>query len=92
MLLLLAGAYNRVDTKATTEGTLQLPVSLLLLRTSPSFGRGSGCFPLLPVTRFTPEQMKHKGIVMQIMPDCVDRGIQTDVYAWDRLMVREAVQ
>jgi hypothetical protein len=92
MLPLLAGAYNRVDTKATTEGTLQLPVPLLLLRTSPSFGRGSGCLPLLPVTRFTPEQMKHKGIVMQIMPDCVDRGIQTDVYAWDRLLVREAVQ
>jgi hypothetical protein len=83
-----AGAYNRVDTKATTEGTLQLPVSLLLLRTSPAFGGPFGCRPLVPVTQFTPEQMKHKGVVLQIMPDCINMDLLLDVNIWDSILVR----
>jgi hypothetical protein len=87
-LLLPAGAFSRVDTKATTARQLQLPVSLVLLRTSPSLGRTDGCFPLVPITRMTAEQMRSKGLVMQIMPDCMDRGVQTDPNIWEWLLVR----
>jgi hypothetical protein len=36
----------------------------------------------------TPEQMKYKGVVLQIMPDCVGRGIGGDPNIWDWLLVR----
>lgn len=86
-----AGAYTRVDTKATTSGTMRLPVSLLLLRTSPAFGSASGCEPLVPVTRMQrAQQMKDKGIVLQIMPDCLGRGISSSPEIWDWLLVRLA--
>ncbi|WIA28016.1 hypothetical protein OEZ86_010604 [Tetradesmus obliquus] len=80
-------AYTRVDTKATTSGTMRLPVSLLLLRTSPAFGSASGCEPLVPVTRMQrAQQMKDKGIVLQIMPDCLGRGISSSPEIWDWLL------